>query len=223
MQHKEFIEIISEAYKKAREVEFLTKKTNDLVSRGTSKSISSISEDLFACYCAEKVEPDKNLRILVDPQLSFKGTNLKNKSGKKPLLIRPDVVISKDNVANCFFDLKTDLGFNRSEFIKHASAYNDRIDRIKGLQAHYKDGKTKAPYQLSFSDDLKLCYVILSSKNLRNHKMANLIEQARKLKNIKVFVLTTGTHLNDYGKNSPAKINHEEFNELDGFLESKMN
>ena len=223
MQHKEFIEIISEAYKKAREVEFVTNKTNDILSRGTSKSISSITEDLFACYCAEKVETNKNLRILVDPQLSFKGTNLKNKSGKRPLLIRPDVVISKDNIANCFFDLKTDLGFKRSEFINHAKLYNDKIERIKGIQANYKNGKTKASNKISFSEDLMLCYVILSSKNLRNHKMANLIEQARKLKNIKVFVLTNGSHLNDYGKNSPAKINHEEFNELDGFLESKLN
>jgi hypothetical protein len=223
MQQEVFIENIRQAYLDAREVTFSTEKLNNILSRGTSKSISSISEDLFGCYCAEKVQNNKNIKILVDPPLSFKGTGLKNKSGKRSLLIRPDVVISKDKIANCFFDLKTDLGFKRFELFNKAKAFNETIEKIKKHQAHHKDGKTKASNKISFSKDLKLCYVILSSKNITNLKIAEYIERIKQLENIELFILTSGSHLNVYSDNFKPTINQKEFDNLDNFISSKLN
>ena len=223
MQQEVFIEKIRQAYLDAREVTFSTEKLNNILSRGTSKSISSISEDLFGCYCAEKVEINENIKILVDPPLSFKGTGLKNKSGKRSLLIRPDVVISKNKSANCFFDLKTDLGYKRFELFNQAKAFNEKIEKIKGHQAHHKDGKTKASSKISFSEDLKLCYVILSSKNITNSKMADYIDRIKQLENIELFILTSESHLNAYSDNFKATINQEEFDNLDNFILSKLN
>jgi len=98
MTQQHFISEIREKYLKARECMFTPQNSFNKLRRGTSHSISSITEDLFGCYCAEKVKKkSKSVRIFIDPPISFKGTNLKNKSGKKSLLMRPDLASGQNH------------------------------------------------------------------------------------------------------------------------------
>lgn len=131
MTHLEFLEQVRKAYLKARKSVYNPSINPEIIFRGTSHSISSIVEDLFACYCAEKIKNSKGIKIIIDPQLSFKGTGLKNKSKKKSLLIRPDIAFLKKNEIICLFDIKTDLGYKRHEFLSQAKYRNKQMNEIK--------------------------------------------------------------------------------------------
>lgn len=143
MTQSDFINKTREAYLNARKCIYAPQKHAEILSRGTSHSISSISEDLFGCYCADKVKTADNIKIYIDPPVSFKGTSLKNKSRKKSLLIRPDLMITKENIATCFFDIKTDLGYKRKDFFNQAKERDEQLNKIKGKKSSSNDGETK--------------------------------------------------------------------------------
>ncbi len=137
-KHKQFIDSIYNLYLEARKNKFPSAQ-NDII-RGTSHSISAIAEDLFAQYCAD-ILPFKSSVILIDPQISFIGSGLKNQSGKRPLLFRPDVCITVDNVITKVFDIKTDLGYKRTEIIGQVKLLDIFIKKIKGLNCDLKIDK----------------------------------------------------------------------------------
>jgi len=87
MQQADFLKKTREAYSQARNSYFIPSSNSSILSRGTSHSISSMTEDLFGCYCAEKVADPNGIKILIDPPISFKGTELRNKSRKRSLLL----------------------------------------------------------------------------------------------------------------------------------------
>jgi hypothetical protein len=181
------------------------------------------TEDLFGCYCAEKVAEPNGIKILIDPPISFKGTELKNKSGKKSLLLRPDIAFTKDNIVNCFFDIKTDLGYKRFEFLNQARDRNNQLNTIKEKYAHYKDGKTKINQRIKISSDIKFVYVVISQGNIGRDKMENFISGIKLLENVEVFVISKGEHLNSYNEISKTEINETDFNGLDKLINEKLN
>lgn len=223
MEQTEFLEKTRKAYLEARECSFLPKSNASILSRGTSHSISSITEDLFGCYCAEKVAEPNGIKILIDPPISFKGTELKNKSGKKSLLLRPDIAFTKDNIVNCFFDIKTDLGYKRFEFLNQARDRNNQLNTIKEKYAHYKDGKTKINQRIKISSNIKFVYVVISQGNIGRDKMENFISGIKLLENVEVFVISKGEHLNSYNEISKTEINETDFNGLDKLINEKLN
>lgn len=223
MEQIDFLNKIRNAYLKARDCSFQPKTNIEILSRGTSHSISSETEDLFGCYCVEKVSEPRNIKVIIDPPISFKGTELKNKSGKKSLLLRPDIVITKNNVANCFFDLKTDLGYKRFELLNQAKEKDELLELIKGKQAKYRDGKTKYEQIIEISENIKFVYVIISQGNINRDRLNGFIKEIRQLNNIEIFVLSEGEHLNSYSESIQLKVNSNDFTELDNLLEDKLN
>lgn len=223
MEQSEFLEKTRNAYLEARECSFLPNSNVSILSRGTSHSISSITEDLFGCYCAEKVAEPNGIKILIDPPISFKGTELKNKSGKRSLLLRPDIAFTKDNIVNCFFDIKTDLGYKRFEFLNQAKDRNNQLNTIKEKYAHYKDGKTKINQKVKISSDIKFIYVVISQGNIGREKMNEFISGIKLLENVDVFVISKGEHLNSYNDISKTEINKADFNGLDKLINEKLN
>ncbi len=222
MTQKEFLQKVREAYLSAREYKYIPNSNQQVLSRGTSHSISSETEDLFGCYCAEKVINEKEIKIIIDPPISFKGTDLKNKSGKKSLLMRPDILITKDGIANCLFDLKTDLGYKRFELLNQAKEKNELLKLIKGHNAKYKDGKTKQEIEIKFSNEIKFVYVVISQGNIKIEKLNEYIRGIKELENIEIYVLSTGDHLNSYNQHSNWNVNETDFNELDNLINKKM-
>ncbi|WEK20464.1 MAG: hypothetical protein P0Y49_04845 [Candidatus Pedobacter colombiensis] len=218
MTQLDFINKIRDAYLSARKCIYTPEKNSEILSRGTSHSISSITEDLFGCYCVNKVSDKERIKIYVDPPVSFKGTELKNKSNKKALLIRPDLMITKDNIATCFFDLKTDLGYKRKDFFNQAKERNDQLNLIKGKRSTSNDGETKGKNHITISENIKFVYVVVSQGNIRKSVQDEFIEQIRSLENVDVFLLTTGDHLNSYHENPKWGINQNHFDSLDELL-----
>lgn len=222
MTQIEFINKIREIYINARNCKFIPKNNSEILKRGTSHSISSETEDLFGCYCAEKVKTPSKISILIDPPISFKGTKLKNKSGKKSLLIRPDIVFINNGFANCFFDLKTDLGYKRHELLNQAIEKDELLEKIKGQPAKYKDGKTKNEFRINISKDIKFIYIVLSSGNIRSNKLIEYVNGINKLNNIEIYILSTGEHLNSYSLTSDWVLNKSDFDKLDVIITNKL-
>jgi hypothetical protein len=215
MTQQDFIDKIRQAYLNARNFAYTPILNTQSLTRGTSHSISSLTEDLFGCYCTEKITNSTGITIHIDPQLSFCGTTLKNKSGKKSLLIRPDIAIEKNGTINCMFDLKTDLGYKRTELFNQAKERNDQVEAIKKSSAKCNDGKTKVQRTLKFSDDLKFIFIVISQGNINKKTQDDFITQIRQLKNVEIYLLTTGDHLNSYHNNPTWQINSDDFNKLD--------
>jgi len=215
MTREEFIQKIREAYINAREFVYKPTINIEVLTRGTSHTISSLTEDLFGCYCTEKISTPNNHIIHIDPQLSFSGTVLKNKSERRPLLIRPDIVFTKNGIANCMFDIKTDLGYKRTELFNQAKERNDQIDLIRNREASSNDGKTKEKTAIKFSTDLKFIFVVISQGNISKGVQDDFISKIRELKYVEIYLLTTGDHLNSYHNNPNWEINKTDFDELD--------
>jgi len=217
MTHQEFIDEIRKAYLAARKYSYVPRRNSQVLRRGTSHTISSISEDIFAAYCAEKAIQTNGLEIIADPQISFSGAGLRNINDKKSLLIRPDVAICKTQKIVCLFDLKMDLGFNRSGFITQATARSIQMNLIKNKCATINGN----PYIIS--PEIEFNYLLLSEKNglrgLHNRNMATI----ETLKNINAFLLTDGDHLNSYHKSAIFKANDKEFERLDSLLAKYLN
>lgn len=79
------------------------------IQRGQAKVLSGYVEDLFALYLAERINR-KDLQFIV-----YKSTSLKipNKH-KATTTFKPDVsIITSDHVFTEYYDLKTNLGWNR--------------------------------------------------------------------------------------------------------------
>lgn len=224
MTQSDFIDKTREAYLNARKCIYIPQKNAEILSRGTSHSISSISEDLFGCYCVNKIKTANNsIKIYIDPPVSFKGTNLKNKSKKKSLLIRPDLMITKESVATCFFDIKTDLGYKRKDFFNQAKERNDQLNKIKGEKSSSNDGETKEKNNITISQNVKFVYIVISQGNINKETQIEFIENIRALENVEVFLLTIGDHLNSYHDNPKWEINQTDFNNLDKLLETYLN
>jgi hypothetical protein len=223
MTQSDFINKIREAYLNARKCFYTPEKNVEVLSRGTSHSISSKSEDLFGCYCADMIKNPSAIKICIDPPVSFKGTGLKNKSGKKSLLIRPDLMITKQNIATCFFDIKTDLGYKRKDFFNQAKERDDQLNKIKGKKSSYKNGETKKGNDIKISENIKFVYIVISQGNINKEVQLDFIKKIRTLENVEVFILTIGDHLNLYIDNPGWKINQDDFNNLDELLNNYLN
>jgi hypothetical protein len=213
MTQAELIQRIRELYINAREFTYKPTSNIQVLTRGTSHSISSMAEDLFGCYCVEKISKSNNILIYIDPQLSFSGTELKNKSEKRPLLIRPDIAFTKSGIVNCMFDIKTDLGYKRKELFNQAKERNNQVNLIKNREAFNNDGKTKERTTIKFSSDLKFIYVVISQGNISKSVRDDFISKIGKLKNVEIYFLSNGDHLNSYN-NQNWHID-KDFNTLD--------
>ena len=223
MTQEEFFNRIRMAYLDARKYIYKPKINSNILTRGTSHSISSKTEDLFGCYCAEKIVNPGKIKIYIDPPISFKGTELKNKSNKRSLLIRPDIALIKDSVATCFFDIKTDLGYKRKEFLNQAIEKDKQLNLIKGKTANSKDGQTKENNKIDISVKIIFIYIVISQGNIKKTKLDNFINEIRKLENIDVFLLSKGEHLNSYNDEPKWETNKEDFDRLDKLLSEQLN
>lgn len=187
MNAKQLIVRIQKEYKKAKKPLIAT----PMIARKTSHTISSIIEDLVAYYFSNIIR--KDLKILIDPQISVNG--LKNKTGNKKLLFRPDICIMKNDVVKAIFDIKTDLGYKRSEFIRYAK------DRVKELNKIKKNNKgcslkddDKEIQSVKIDDNLKWIYIVVSDDNINKDQFIKIENEIGTMSDVELFTLVKGEH-----------------------------
>ncbi len=181
------------------------------IKRGTNHTISSIAEDIFAKYVEDKIS--KTREVWVDPQITVKS--LKNGSGKRALLFRPDVCVynPKERVIEKIFDLKMDLGYKRKEFVKQARKNAVLLNRITQRKAKCK---LNGGYDLTFLPGLECNFIVISDRNISKSDYKKVESYFRKTKREKLFTLIKG-HLNHIEKG--FEIRKNDFKRLDYEIE----
>ena len=197
------IKKINKAYNNANSFVNLSKSKN--IKRGTKRSISSISEDLVAEYIFDLL--DSSFEIWIDPQLTI--PTLRNLSGRKALLIRPDICIVTHSKIIGLIDVKMDLGYRRKEFISQVRERIKQLKKIKNKKAKCKLNPNKEIY---FSKNLRWNYIVISQGNIPKSKYRNIIEKVSSLKDARLFTLVEGH--TSISKNLVGRISNQDFNLL---------
>jgi hypothetical protein len=165
------------------------------IRRGQAKVSSGYIEDLFALYLAKKID-NHSLEFFVD-----KVTSLKFSKNGKATTFKPDLsIINEENVLTDYFDVKTNLGWNR-EIENYIKKKNDFIMKIKGKQGWITFSKDEKK-NISFSDNLKYKMVVIYGGNINQEQLKINIEKVKDFENVELYILYD--HYNE-------RINLEDF------------
>lgn len=190
---RELILNIIKAYQDAR----ISRYGDAKILRGRSHSVSAVTEDLFASFLLRN-DPAIDM-IYVDQPMRFESVAKQ---------IYPDIVIVKDGVITAFVDIKMDLGWKRDGLYDLCKKHQEIILRVKGVEAHLKDGRTKKSISLRTSQNVSYNVVIVSRTNIGAARLRNQLQQIESLKpDVDVFVLCDSRKpLNSYAIVEPGML-----------------
>lgn len=151
------------------------------IKRGMAHVISGYLEDLFAVYIAENIK-DRTLRYYVDKVTSIRLENI-----KKAISFKPDLSIVKNETLTHYFDLKTNLGWNR-DFVQYLEIKNNFIDSIKGKKAWIRWDESVE--EIYISNTLKYQMVVLYGWNINQERLHENLQKASSYKNVEVHILS---------------------------------
>lgn len=171
------------------------------IKRGQAKVSSGYIEDLFAVYLAKRINR-YDLQFLVD-----KTTSLKFSPNGKATTFKPDVsIINSENVMTEYYDLKTNLGWNR-DIEMYIKQKNDFISKIRGRKGWIYFSKEEIQ-NITFSSELKYKMVVVFGGNINQKLLAKNIEIVKEYENVELYILFD--HYNN-------RNNIEDFNRLYDF------
>lgn len=151
------------------------------IKRGMAHVISGYLEDLFAVYIAENIK-NHSFKYYVDKVTSIRLDNI-----NKAVSFKPDLSIVKNDMLTHYFDLKTNLGWNR-DFVRYLEIKNNFIESIKGKKAWIRWGHSVE--EISIADDIKYQMVVLYGWNINKVKLDQNLNQASNFKNVEVHILS---------------------------------
>tara|TARA_B110000114_G_C15036777_1_gene375281 strand:+ start:344 stop:961 length:618 start_codon:yes stop_codon:yes gene_type:complete len=167
------------------------------IKRGMAHTISGYVEDLFALFIATNVNCKEN-EYLVDKVISIRfNENEKAKSFK------PDLAIVNNNLLTHYFDLKTNMGWNRhfDIYLKEKNAF---IEKLKNRNAWIRHNK-KEVQEINISEDLTYQMVVVFGWNINKDLLQNNLEIAKNYPNVKVNILYAhDDESNEYSVNEKA-------------------
>lgn len=152
------------------------------IRRGLAKVSSGYIEDLFALYLAKRINR-YDLEFLVD-----KSTSLRYSKKEKATTFKPDIsIISDDNVFKEYYDVKTNLGWNRDieKYIREKDMF---IQKIKGREGwiHFSKDEKKL---ITFSSDLKYKMVVVHGGNINEKLLNKNKEVVKSFENVELYIL----------------------------------
>ena len=133
--------------------------------RGMAHSIAGNVEDLFALYVAKK-NRSTELTYYVDKVISFR-----EEDGAKATSFKPDLmIVNNDNVMTHYFDLKTNLGWNRylEDYVIKKHSFIEKLKKRKKAWINLKDNET---IDVVVSDTLKYHMVVVYGGNINKEAM----------------------------------------------------
>jgi hypothetical protein len=203
MNPRSFFEKVVNLYQNARKSKF----EHSRIFRGRSSSISSQLEDLLALYLVKN--SSKKYSYFVDQSIKVVGT----KNNKYP-----DIVLFEKEKIFHLIDVKADIGWNRNTMFDFCEEWNQIIETWKLKQFSLKTGETKELISGTFDENLKLHIVIISLKNSGKKILEDKIQIDKKLKNIRLYILSDGVHPNEYKPTNEIlkklDIKNDEFSRL---------
>ena len=205
MTQQDFIDKVNEQYHKAHLL--LEEKGEFDIHRGTAHPVSGYMEDVFAIYMAHRID-DSSLQFLVDKLISYKDSN-----DKKAITFKPDLAIINKGILTHYYDLKTNLGWNR-ELKEYLIKKNNLIERIKGKKGWVRfpkvdNDKDAIKQDIEYSKELTYQIVVYNGWNISKEQLDENKEIASKLPNIKMHILHTWNE-----DNKTLELNQTGFDDL---------
>src|SRR5690606_2650243 len=152
------------------------------IMRGMAKVSSGYIEDLFALFLAQRIGR-KDLNYLVD-----KTTSIRFSPKGKATCFKPDLsVIDESDVLREYFDLKTNLGWNR-DLRDYLKKKNEFINKIRGRNAWIHFSKENVRY-IQISQSLKYKMVVIFGGNISENLLKQNIALMDEFENIELFIL----------------------------------
>lgn len=181
MTNQEFVDKINKKYQIANDL--LEGNGGYNIIRGTAHPVSGYMEDVFALYMAKRIDKIST-QYLVDKLISIRFS----KKGKATTF-KPDLAILENNEIKEYFDLKTNLGWNR-DLEKYLTKKNELIRKIKGRNGwiHFSEDNVQ---EIKYSKDLKYKMVVFNGWNINPDQLIKNIEFASELENVEIFILNT--------------------------------
>ncbi|PKP48092.1 MAG: hypothetical protein CVT94_09385 [Bacteroidetes bacterium HGW-Bacteroidetes-11] len=181
MTEQEFVDKVNHHYFRAHDLYEGNGGYN--IRRGTAHVISGYLEDLFALYMAQKIGSKEN-HYLLDKIMSIESIEKKRATSFKP-----DLAILQNGAVTHYYDLKTNLGWNRylEEYLKKK---DDLIKKIKGKNGWIRFAGE--PIQnIVFSEQLKYQMVVFNGFNINPKDLQINIAYAATLENVEMHILNT--------------------------------
>lgn len=180
MTEVQFFEKVHQKYKDSNHL--LEGDGGYKIKRGMAHVMSGYLEDLFALYIAQKVNR-KDVEYFVDKVISIRfSENEKAKSFK------PDLAIVDNGVMTHYFDLKSNLGWNRNAE-NYMLDKNRFIEKLKGQNAWIQDKHDKSVLDIKISDALQYNMVVVFGGNINPTQMDNNFKASNELENVQLHVL----------------------------------
>lgn len=199
MTNQEFVDKINREYQKANDL--LEGNGGYNIIRGTAHPVSGYMEDVFALYMAERINKI-SIQHLVDKLISIRF----RKNGRATTF-KPDLAILENNELKEYFDLKTNLGWNR-DLEKYLTKKNELIQMIKGRNGWIHFSKENIQ-EIRYSNKLKYKMVVFNGWNINPDQLIKNIEFASKLENVELFILNTWNK-----ETGELKLDDDAFNHL---------
>jgi hypothetical protein len=180
MTEVQFFEKVHQKYKDSNHL--LEGDGGYRIKRGMAHVMSGYLEDLFALYVAQNVNR-KDLEYFVDKVISIRFSE-KDKAKS----FKPDLAIIDNGVMTHYFDLKSNLGWNRNA--ENYMLDKDRfIEKLKGQSAWIRDKYDKSVSSIKISDTLKYNMVVVFGGNISSKQMDNNYKASNGLENVQLHVL----------------------------------
>lgn len=174
MTNQEFADKVNSRYSNANKLLIDAGIYKSKINRGTAHTVAGYLEDVFAVYAAEIIE---------NPEAQFEVDSsffVELPTQQKVKNFRPDLAIIENGIMTHYFDMKTNLGFNR-DIKTYLEEKNDFIENIKGQQLYKSD--------LRLAHDLKYEMVIFNGWNVSKSQVQKNIETANALSNVEMYIL----------------------------------
>lgn len=172
------------------------------IKRGMAHTVSSYIEDLFALFVAKKIDR-KDLEYYVD-----KITSIRLSKNERAKSFKPDLMIVNNNVLTHYFDVKTNLGWNRNAE-NYLVEKNIFIQKLKGNRAWITDKVDKTVKNITISENIKYNMIVVFGGNINKEIMENNIKVSKDLEYVSLDIL----YLNEL-KESTNGINYDAFNNI---------
>lgn len=198
MEKEEFIEKIQAHRKKSEEL--MEGDGGYKIKRGMAHVISGYVEDLFALFIAKNLD-HKELEYYVD-----KVTSIRFNPDEKAKSFKPDLSIVNNGILSHYFDLKTNMGWNR-HFEEYLEIKNNFIESLKDRKAwiHWDDHDQ----EITISPNLKYQMVVVFGWNINQNLLKENLIKAKGFSNIEVHVLYTNKV-----DNTGYEINEQAFEDI---------
>ena len=185
MTEKDFVNIINRHYSAASQL--LEGNGGYDIYRGTAHPISGYLEDVFALYMAKRINR-KNLQFLVDKLISSRS-----EKSKRAITFKPDLAILDNSRLTHYYDLKTNLGWNR-DLNKYLIQKNELINSIKGKKGWITFPKVDKDnpairQEVDFDENLKYKIVIFNGWNINKKMLDANLSLSSTLENIEMYIL----------------------------------